>query len=756
MLNVVESIVQACTNAEMTRVAGAYLNFLQGKERAGIERAVMSATFSADRFGSGTLRRFGSLVTAQDTYFDAFRALAPPEQIAFFQSKMSDSVVDEVQRMRDIAFKKGEVKTDGFGIDPAKWFAAITQKINLMKTVDDKLAQDLMALAGEEAGTLRSLLQLSTSISALVHEAQKERGLTAGFYGSAGKKFRSELTQQRGQTDVKLSELRKQVSSLNKDGVDSNFIAALNSAVAKLDGFSQIRSNVDAMSIPAGRAIGFYTEHNGLMLAAINAVAQSTNDGQVRSSVVAYVNFLQGKERAGIERAVMSKTFAADKFESGVLRKFGSLVTSQDTYFNVFSSQAAPEQVAFFQKTMSNPIVAEVQRMRDVAFTVGVVNADSFGVDAGHWFASMTKKINLMKDVENKLSSDLKERATALKSTARTSMLTLSGVVIVVVAGVLTVVFLVIRSITKPINRVIAGLTDGAQQVTDASGQVASSSQQLAEGSSEQASSLEETSSALEQMAAMTRTNAASAKEANELASTARDAANEGDNTIKRLSSAMTAINDSSAEISKIIKVIEEIAFQTNLLALNAAVEAARAGEHGKGFAVVAEEVRNLAKRAAEAARETTGLIDQSVGKAREGTEVSSEVAQSLGNIVGSISKVTELVDNIATASEEQAQGVEQVNTAISQMDKVTQQNAAGAEESASAAEQLTAQAQTVKGMVGDLISVVRGTRAADAVAATAGKTPRPAPAGRASKLTTPPAPVNHDDDTSDRTLSQF
>ena len=273
------------------------------------------------------------------------------------------------------------------------------------------------------------------------------------------------------------------------------------------------------------------------------------------------------------------------------------------------------------------------------------------------------------------------------------------------------------RSITKPINRIIAGLNEGADQVNDASAQVSSASQQLANGASEQASSLEETSSALEQMSAMTRTNAENAKQANELSEQARQAAQTGDQTTEQLNTSMAAINNSSGQISKIIKVIEEIAFQTNLLALNAAVEAARAGEHGKGFAVVADEVRNLAQRAAQASGEITTLIEDSVSKAKEGTQVAGEVGKALAAIVGDVTKVTELINGIAQASQEQAQGVDQVNTAVSQMDKVTQQNAAGAEESASAAEELSAQAQTVKGMVGELVALVggKGTPGGDA-----------------------------------------
>jgi methyl-accepting chemotaxis protein len=257
-----------------------------------------------------------------------------------------------------------------------------------------------------------------------------------------------------------------------------------------------------------------------------------------------------------------------------------------------------------------------------------------------------------------------------------------------------------LKETSDTFNRIIEGMTDGISQVDDAARQVSAASQQLAEGASEQASSLEQTSSALEQMAAMTRTNASNAKEANELANQAHKSAEDGDKT-------MVAINESSSQISKIIKVIEEIAFQTNLLALNAAVEAARAGEHGKGFAVVADEVRNLAQRAAQAARETTGLIDNAVCRSKDGTDA-------IQGIVTGVTKVTELLNGIAQASDEQAQGVDQVNTAVSQMDKVTQQNASGAEESASAAEQLSAQAGGTKALVDELIVLVRGEQSSD------------------------------------------
>ncbi len=352
----------------------------------------------------------------------------------------------------------------------------------------------------------------------------------------------------------------------------------------------------------------------------------------------------------------------------------------------------------------------EVGKKMATAYIEGGPEAGNKMMDEFDSYASA-----MQSSVDTLVDQQEAELSESMTSIVAASILLKSSVIYASIGAIALVMLLswsLVRSITGPINRISGGLKDGAAQVNDAASQVSSASQQLAEGASEQASSLEESSAALEEMSAMTRNNAENAKMANDLSEQARKAAQGGDTTMGQLNGAMTAINESSAKISKIIKVIEEIAFQTNLLALNAAVEAARAGEHGKGFAVVADEVRNLAQRAAEAARETTELIEDSVGNAKEGTDVASEVGKSLTAIVTDVTEVTSLVNNITRSSKEQAEGVEQVNTAVSQMDKLTQQSAAGAEESASAAEELAAQAKVVMGMVEDLTRVVQGTQA--------------------------------------------
>jgi methyl-accepting chemotaxis protein len=270
-------------------------------------------------------------------------------------------------------------------------------------------------------------------------------------------------------------------------------------------------------------------------------------------------------------------------------------------------------------------------------------------------------------------------------------------------------IWLFSRTISKPINQIIEGLNEGADQVASAAGEVSSASQTLAEGSSEQAASIEETSSSLEEMASMTRQNANNAGQAHALMKEAGDSVQTASVSMTELTSSMADILKASDETSKIIKTIDEIAFQTNLLALNAAVEAARAGEAGAGFAVVADEVRNLALRAAEAAKNTATLIEGTSRKVREGSEHVNRSNTVFSRVAESTSKIRDLISEIAAASSEQAKGIEQVNIAVSEMDKVTQQNAATAEESASASEEMNAQAEQMKGMVNGLVALISG-----------------------------------------------
>ena len=277
----------------------------------------------------------------------------------------------------------------------------------------------------------------------------------------------------------------------------------------------------------------------------------------------------------------------------------------------------------------------------------------------------------------------------------------------IVIAGIaLVTAILMSLRITRPIHRVVEGLIEGAEQVSSASSQVSQASQQVAEGSGEQASGIEESSSSLEEIASMTKQNASNAEEAHKLMGEVNDNVFQGKESMNWLLESIKEIKKSADATFKIVKTIDEISFQTNLLALNAAVEAARAGEAGKGFAVVAEEVRNLAQRAGDAARNTAGLIEGSVKNADQGVSAFYKTSKLLGEMVTSVQKISELISEITAASREQSQGIEQVAAGVAQMNQVTQANAANAEESASASEELNAQVEKVNSMIQELVAI--------------------------------------------------
>ena len=418
--------------------------------------------------------------------------------------------------------------------------------------------------------------------------------------------------------------------------------------------------------------------------------------------------------QGGIQYRNLTTLFHANVFFQSVQENY------QQAIVQVMLGESPTNELGHIQKNLNaftNLSVGLTSEQKDelLAFVregVGHISSmNSYG--AAEWMGREGNPVHRMRAwldlrVEEDSRQTQEKEARLAHETARIRILSALGVLLVLMGlGLLSL--RISGNVNSTLKRLVAGLGGGAEQVTAASEEVANASQQLAQGASEQASSLEESSAALQEMSSMTRQNADSAGKADLLMGETQKAVNEGAKAVEQVSGAIELIMQSAGETAKIIKTIDEIAFQTNLLALNAAVEAARAGEAGKGFAVVAEEVRNLAHRAADAARNTAELIETSHQHADGSVTLAKNLKTTFVDIQETSGKVATLVSEIAAASKEQALGIEQVNTGVTEMDKVVQQNAANAEESASASEELSSQAQALRSLVEELAAMVGG-----------------------------------------------
>lgn len=514
--------------------------------------------------------------------------------------------------------------------------------------------------------------------------------------------------------------MRKAVKDLmSTKGIDKEHKNALEQTLKDIDAYDVLRDAYIQADIDKANVLNGWTAAGNTMTAGANSVRANLEktDIDVSDEVRASLSLT-------LERDVLGSFFLlrvqalylilkeTDEKWDVYLAQLQTLEKGVDKWISIApESKVVTETAASFKESVKGYADA------GNAYKKGIDRQIAADAKMSPLVTSIVSAINNTQEQYETEADQIQKKTTA-------KMISMTLIAIVMGIGLAIGITL---NIVKPIKEIIAALTEGSHQVSSASAQVSTSSQSLAEGATEQAAGLEETSSSLEEMSTMTRQSSDNAQQANLLAEEARQAAGSGAESMSRMSTAILDIQKSSDETAKIIKVIDEIAFQTNLLALNAAVEAARAGEAGKGFAVVAEEVRNLARRSAEAAKDTSQLIEKSVRNSKTGVEISEEVASVLSEIVNSVNRTTELVGEIAASATEQSQGIEQINIAVNQMDQVTQSNAANAEESASAAEELRNQAAQMNEVVIEL-SALAGVKVAETAATKTKRTLTPAP----------------------------
>ncbi|EWG99460.1 methyl-accepting chemotaxis protein [Halomonas sp. BC04] len=578
---------------------------------------------------------------------------------------------------------------------------------------------------------LEEMTRLSQRAGNLIHELQRERGMTAGFLASGGHNFRDTLPDQRRDTDRQHDAFLSYLGNVDLIALDPVLAERIETTLARLQQTPALRERVDQQAVTGGEAVAHYTGINSALVTIIGRMTLAKEEGSVTSRMAAYYNLLQTKELAGIERAMLAGAFSSDNMTPTGYQQLLKLLGKQAAFEEAFTTLSTAEVHHSFQALNEGPEAERLATLRSVAIERGT--AGDYGIDAQQWFEWQTDRIDRLKVVEDTVAEDVLATASRLRAEARGDLI--GHLVVAVVAGVLALLLaaVTVRSIVLPLRATLAAIQrssgdltlrldapgqdelahlyrafnastadsellvsnikQGALSVGVASGQINEGNRDLAQRTEEQSSSLVETASSMEQMTASVRQTADNARQAEALSREAASQADKGSSVASSARGAMRQIHEANREVTRIVEAIDSIAFQTNLLALNASVEAARAGEHGRGFAVVAAEVRKLASRSAEEAEQIRRVVGINVACIDEGEKLVNATSETLETIAQGVGQVANLITEMSTAATEQSAGIEQINQAIGQLEEMTQHNATLVEQVAAASQSLDEQA---------------------------------------------------------------